>query len=70
MGSKVDTKDLVCASEVAELLGLAQHNSVSTYLQRYDDFPVPVVEKSGGHIRLWLRHDIQAWQLTRGKGRA
>jgi len=46
MGSKVDTRDLVGASEVAELLGLAQHNSVTTYLRRYADFPRPVVDKS------------------------
>lgn len=70
MGSKVDTKDLVSASEVAELLGLAQHNSVTTYLRRYDDFPRPVVDKSGGHIRLWLRQDIKTWSRSRHKGAA
>jgi len=68
MGSKVDTKDLVSASEVAELLGLAQHNSVTTYLRRYADFPRPVVEKSGGHIRLWLRPEITRWARKRGTG--
>jgi len=70
MGSKVDTKDLVSASEVAELLGLAQHNSVTTYLRRYADFPRPVVDKSGGHIRLWLRQDIQTWSRSRQSGAA
>lgn len=68
MGSKVDTKDLVSASEVAELLGLAQHNSVTTYLRRYDDFPQPVVNKSGGHIRLWLRPEIERWSESRPGG--
>ena len=65
MGARVDTEDLVSASEVAELLGLAQHNSVTTYLNRYDDFPRPVVDKSGGHIRLWLRQEISTWKLER-----
>ncbi len=68
MGSKIDTKDLVSAREVAELLGLAQHNSVTTYLRRYKDFPRPVVDKSGGHIRLWLRHDIVRWSERRTGG--
>lgn len=68
MGTKVDTDDLISASEVAELLGLAQHNSVTTYLRRYDDFPRPVIDKSGGHIRLWLRWDIEAWSIRRSAG--
>ena len=61
MGAKIDTADLMSTPEVAELLGLAQHNSVTTYLRRYDDFPNPVVDKSSGHIRLWLRQDVEAW---------
>jgi len=65
MGSKVDTRDLVSASEVAELLGLAQHNSVTTYLRRYADFPRPVIDKSRSHIRLWLRQDIESWSERR-----
>lgn len=65
MGTRIDTKDLVSASEVADLLGLAQHNSVTTYLRRYADFPRPVVDKSGGHIRLWLRNDVLSWKTGR-----
>ncbi len=68
MGTTVDTADLVSASEVAELLGLAQHNSVTTYMHRYADFPQPVINKSGGRVRLWLRHDIQLWDATRKAG--
>jgi predicted DNA-binding transcriptional regulator AlpA len=47
------------------MLGLTHHNTVSTYLRRYDDFPRPVVDRSGGRVRLWLRQDIEAWQRTR-----
>lgn len=64
---KVETDNLVSAGEVAELLGLAHHNSVTTYLQRYPDFPEPVVQKSGGHIRLWLRPDIEEWAGSRSE---
>ncbi len=69
MGTRIDADELVTASEVAELLGLAQHNSVSTYLHRYDDFPQPVVDKSGGRVRLWRRRDVQRCGRSRpGRG--
>ena len=62
---KVNTEDLIGAAEVAEILGLRHHNSVSTYLRRYDDFPRPVVDLSRSRIRLWLRADILNWQRRR-----
>ncbi len=65
MGRRIDVDDLVSAAEVAEILGLAHHNSVTTYLHRYPDFPVPVVDKSNGRIRLWLREDIRRWKVAR-----
>ncbi len=43
------------------MLGLKHHNSVTTYLHRYADFPRPVINKSDGRIRLWAREDIEAW---------
>lgn len=61
MGPMVNIKDLIGAAEVAEILGLSHHNSVSTYMQRYDDFPAPVIDKSNGRIRLWLKSEIEAW---------
>ncbi len=61
----VRTEDLIDAHEVAELLGLSQRNSVSTYLKRYDDMPRPVVERSGGRTRLWLRPEIEKWARSR-----
>jgi hypothetical protein len=62
MGPTVDTGDLLSASDVAELLGLSHYNSVTTYLHRYEDFPRPVIDRSNGRIRLWLRQDIVAWK--------
>jgi predicted DNA-binding transcriptional regulator AlpA len=64
---KVNTEDLISASEVAAILGLSHYNTVTTYLHRYDDFPRPVVDLSGGRIRLWLRQDIEAWKSRRTK---
>lgn len=65
MCRQVDVDDLLSAPEVAELLGLSHYNSVTTYLHRYDDFPRPVVDKSSGRIRLWLRQDIEWWYESR-----
>ena len=67
MSPKVNTEDLVGAAEVARILGLSHHNSVSTYLRRYDDFPKPVVDLSESRIRLWLRQDIEQWADSRRK---
>lgn len=65
MSPKVNTEDLIGAAEVAEILGLAHHNSVTTYLKRYDNFPRPVVDLSRSRIRLWLRQDIVSWKEYR-----
>jgi glutathione-regulated potassium-efflux system ancillary protein KefG len=62
----MNTEDLIGAAEVAEILGLSHHNSVSTYLRRYGDFPRPVVDLSKSRIRLWDRQDVEAWNNRRG----
>ena len=61
MSPKVNTEDLVGAAEVARILGLAQANSVTTYLRRYADFPRPIVELADSKVRLWLRPEIVSW---------
>ena len=65
MSPLVNTEELVSAADVAEMLGLSHYNSVTTYLKRYPDFPRPVVDRSRGRIRLWLRQDIRQWQRGR-----
>lgn len=65
MVPKVDTEDLIGAAEVAKILGLAHHNSVTTYLRRYEDFPRPVLDLSESRIRLWLRPEVMAWRDAR-----
>lgn len=58
-------EDLIDSHEVAELLGLNSHRSVSTYRARHADFPSPVIEKGGNRCLLWLRADVEAWAATR-----
>ncbi len=62
---KVDTEDLLDASEVAHLLGLSHRTAVSAYRGRYPDFPAPVIEKS--RCVLWRRRDMEAWARATGR---
>lgn len=65
MGEKLDSDDLVGAAEVAALLRLSHPSSVTTYLRRYADFPMPVVNLSSSRVRLWRRQDIERWHRDR-----
>jgi predicted DNA-binding transcriptional regulator AlpA len=64
---RVDTDDLIDAHGVAELLGLAQPNSVSTYQHRYSDMPRPVVDLGSGRCKMWLRSEIASWADKTGR---
>jgi glutathione-regulated potassium-efflux system ancillary protein KefG len=61
----VDPRDLIDAQAVAELLGLAQRNTVSAYQRRYPAMPRPVVDLGQGRCKLWLRSEIKHWQAER-----
>lgn len=65
MSPVVRTEDLIDAHLVADILGLAHPNSVSTYLKRYSDMPRPVVDLGPGRPRLWLRPQIEEWAQGR-----
>lgn len=58
---RIRTEDLIDVYEVAELLGLTHRNSVTTYLNRYDDMPRPIIDFGGGKCRLWLRSEVREW---------
>ncbi len=60
---KVDPGELIDASEVAPIIGIANPNGVSVYRRRYDDFPTPAVDK--GRCVLWVRRDVEAWAKAR-----
>ncbi len=61
----VRTAALIDARAVAEILGLAQPNSVSLYQRRYPDMPRPVVNLGPKRPLLWLRPEVEAWATTR-----
>lgn len=63
MGNKIDPDDLISPAEVAPIIGLANSSGVSVYRRRFEDFPVPMIEK--GRCVLWLRADIEAWAKRR-----
>jgi len=65
MGETLDSDDLVGAAEVSAILRLSHPSSVTTYLKRYADFPVPVVDLSSSRVRLWRRQDIERWHRER-----
>ncbi|MBA2337132.1 MAG: hypothetical protein H0V96_05135 [Acidimicrobiia bacterium] len=61
----LDSEDLIDAQGVAELLGLAQRNTVSAYQRRYPAMPRPVVNLGQGRCKLWLRSEIERWRADR-----
>ena len=65
MTPSIRSEDLIDARAVAEILGLGQPNSVSTYQHRYADMPRPVVDLGEGRCKLWLRSEIQRWRADR-----
>ena len=65
VGRYLDADDLVDAQGVAELLGLAQRNTVSAYQRRYPAMPRPVVDLGQGRCKLWLRSEIERWRSER-----
>ncbi len=65
MSPVVDTRNLIDAQGVAQILNLSHVNSVSTYLRRYPDMPRPVLDLGAGRPRLWLRPAIRRWARER-----
>ena len=65
MGRRVDVKDLTDAQGVANLLSLAQRNTVSSYQRRYPDMPRPVIDLGRGRCKMWLVSEIKAWMASR-----
>ena len=65
MGRKVDVEELIDAQGVADMLGLAQRNTVSLYQRRYPDMPRPVVDLGRGRCKMWLMSDIEFWHGSR-----
>ena len=66
MGRTVHTDELIDAQGVADLLGLAQRNTVSLYQRRYPEMPRPVVDLGRGRCKMWLQPEVEAWNASRG----
>ena len=62
---RVDVDDLIDATDVARILGLAQPNSVHLYMRRYADMPRPVVDRGPKRAKLWLKTEIENWHRAR-----
>lgn len=65
MGRPVDTDEPIDAQGVADLLGLAQGNTVSLHQRRYPDMPRPMVDLGGGRCKMWVRTEIEVWDAMR-----
>jgi predicted DNA-binding transcriptional regulator AlpA len=65
VGRDIDTDDVIDAQGMAELLGLAQRNTVSLYQRRYPTMPRPVLDLGQGRCKLWLRSEVEEWQSKR-----
>jgi glutathione-regulated potassium-efflux system ancillary protein KefG len=70
VGRRIDANDVIDAQGVAEMLGLAQRNTVSSYQRRYPDMPRPVIDLGQGRCKLWLRSEVKAWSLRRERNGA
>jgi len=66
MGWKVDVDDLVSAGEIAARFGFNDRNLAHSWLQRYSDFPRPVVRLAIGNV--WLLSDVDHWAARAGHG--
>jgi predicted DNA-binding transcriptional regulator AlpA len=66
MGRRVDVDELIDSHAVAEILELAQPNTVSGYQRRYPDMPRPVVDMGRGRCKLWLQSEVERWKRQRG----
>jgi len=67
VGRIIDASDVIDAQGVAELLGLAQRNTVSSYRRRYPGMPRPVIDLGQGRCKLWLRSEVVAWEQQRDR---
>jgi predicted DNA-binding transcriptional regulator AlpA len=65
MGRKVDVDELVDATDVARILGLANPTSVHVYSARYSDMPLPVIDRGPRRAKLWLRSEVVEWHRRR-----
>lgn len=64
MARRVDPKDIVGASEIADRLGVSS-SVVHDWQRRYDEFPEPLLRLRMG--LLWHWPDVEAWAQATGR---
>jgi len=64
-GRVVRVDDLVGTVEIAQRLGVADHNVVNTWRRRHPGFPQPLTTLR--HGRIWSWTDVEAWARATGR---
>lgn len=64
-GRMVRVDDLVGTVEIAQRLGVADHNVVNTWRRRHPTFPAPLTTLR--HGRIWSWTEIEAWARATGR---
>jgi len=67
VGHHIDTDDVIDVQGVAELLGLAQRNTVALCQRRYTETPRLVIDLERGRCELWSHEEREVWAEARGR---
>lgn len=70
VGRRIDIDELIDATDVAHILGLAQSNSVYVYQRRYPEMPRPILDRGPSRAKLWLRSEMEEWARGRWSSQA
>ena len=65
VGRSVDIDDLVGTKEIAERIGVSQHQVVHQWRRRYPDFPAPLKKVSSAFV--WDWNEVEAWARRTGR---
>jgi hypothetical protein len=62
---KIDLEDLVGSVEIAQRMGVKDHNVVNTWRRRHPDFPGPILTLRLG--RIWSWSEVERWARATGR---
>ena len=65
VGRSVEVEDLIDAQGIADRLGLAQRQTINSWIARYPDFPAPL--GTWGGARIWEWPQVEAWARATGR---
>jgi predicted DNA-binding transcriptional regulator AlpA len=61
----VKVENLIEAQGIADRLGLAQRQTIDSWMRRHPDFPRPL--GTWGRTRLWDWSEVEAWARRTGR---